>query len=73
MLPCVHIYPGPEGRPIVKRAIIVTPGSLVKNWEQEIKKWLGNERLRCYAVDSTKKVAEFKVSEMLILKVRDER
>ncbi|KAJ4817595.1 DNA repair and recombination protein RAD54-like [Rhynchospora pubera] len=32
---------GFDGKPIVKRALIVTPTSLVSNWESEIKKWLG--------------------------------
>ncbi|XP_024532859.1 protein CHROMATIN REMODELING 25 [Selaginella moellendorffii] len=32
---------GFQGSPIAKRIIIVTPTSLVSNWESEIKKWLG--------------------------------
>uniref|UniRef100_A0A453PN87 Helicase ATP-binding domain-containing protein n=1 Tax=Aegilops tauschii subsp. strangulata TaxID=200361 RepID=A0A453PN87_AEGTS len=31
---------GFEGKPMVKRAVIVTPTSLVSNWESEISKWL---------------------------------
>jgi SNF2 family DNA or RNA helicase len=31
---------GLDGKPMVKRAVIVTPTSLVSNWESEISKWL---------------------------------
>ncbi|CAO2815176.1 unnamed protein product [Amaranthus hypochondriacus] len=31
---------GFDGKPMVKKAIIVTPTSLVSNWEAEIKKWV---------------------------------
>lgn len=31
---------GPECKPICEKVIIVTPSSLVKNWEAELKKWL---------------------------------
>ena len=30
----------------IKRAIIVTPASLCKNWKQEFAKWLGNARIK---------------------------
>ncbi|KAK9750001.1 hypothetical protein RND81_02G165200 [Saponaria officinalis] len=33
---------GFDGKPMVKKAIIVTPTSLVSNWEAEIKKWIGD-------------------------------
>ncbi|XP_019444509.1 PREDICTED: protein CHROMATIN REMODELING 25 [Lupinus angustifolius] len=33
---------GFDGNPMVRRAIIVTPTSLVTNWEAEINKWLGS-------------------------------
>jgi DNA repair and recombination protein RAD54B len=37
---------GPQGAPVLKKAIIVTNSSLVNNWKNEIKKWLGNERIK---------------------------
>lgn len=37
---------GPTGAPLTRRAVVVTPSSLVDNWAREFKKWLGNERLR---------------------------
>ncbi|XP_075069909.1 DNA repair and recombination protein RAD54B isoform X2 [Mixophyes fleayi] len=47
------------GKPLLKRALIVTPGSLVKNWRKEFQKWLGTERMRVFAVDQDHKVEEF--------------
>jgi len=47
------------GHPSVKRTLIITPGSLVKNWSSEFRKWLGNERLKVYPVNSDKRVKEF--------------
>ncbi|XP_060068607.1 DNA repair and recombination protein RAD54B-like [Ylistrum balloti] len=47
------------GRPVMKKALIITPGSLVKNWQKEIKKWLGNERLSVYAVSTDQRVEDF--------------
>ncbi|XP_072780929.1 DNA repair and recombination protein RAD54B isoform X3 [Taeniopygia guttata] len=51
---------GPYGcKPVLKRALVVTPGSLVKNWKKEFQKWLGNERIKVFAVDQDHKVEEF--------------
>ncbi|XP_063780181.1 DNA repair and recombination protein RAD54B [Pseudophryne corroboree] len=47
------------GKSLLKRALIVTPGSLVKNWRKEFQKWLGTERMRVFAVDQDHKVEEF--------------
>ncbi|KAK5580828.1 hypothetical protein RB653_000852 [Dictyostelium firmibasis] len=35
----------PYGKPTIKKAIIVTPSTLVNNWKNEIQKWFGNGRL----------------------------
>ncbi|KDP42303.1 hypothetical protein JCGZ_01627 [Jatropha curcas] len=40
---------GFDGKPMVKKAIIVTPTSLVSNWEAEIEKWVG-ERVKLIAL-----------------------
>ncbi|XP_039172560.1 protein CHROMATIN REMODELING 25 [Eucalyptus grandis] len=40
---------GFDGKPMIKKAIIVTPTSLVSNWEAEISKWLG-ERIQLIAL-----------------------
>lgn len=36
------LHQGFNGEPMVKKAIIVTPTSLVSNWEAEVKKWVGD-------------------------------
>ena len=40
------------GKPTIEKAIIVCPSSLVKNWAAELKKWLGPDRIRPFAVDN---------------------
>eukprot|EP00731_Ephydatia_muelleri_P018094 Em0011g134a len=45
---------GPDCNPIIDKAIIVTPSSLVKNWQNEIRKWLGG-RVNALAIDSGSK------------------
>lgn len=41
---------GPECKPVCDKGIIVCPSSLVKNWSNEIHKWLGG-RLLHYTMD----------------------
>ncbi|VFQ72531.1 unnamed protein product [Cuscuta campestris] len=43
---------GFDGKAMVKKAIIVTPTSLVSNWEAEIKKWVG-ERVKLVALSES--------------------
>ncbi|PIK49390.1 putative DNA repair and recombination protein RAD54B [Apostichopus japonicus] len=50
------------GKPVVKRILVVTPGSLVKNWCREFNKWLGKERMNVFGVASDNKVKEFQIS-----------
>ena len=40
------------GRPTIEKAIIACPSSLVKNWANELKKWLGEGRVRPFACDN---------------------
>ncbi|XP_069456727.1 DNA repair and recombination protein RAD54B isoform X2 [Ovis canadensis] len=47
------------GRPVVKKTLIVTPGSLVNNWRKEFQKWLGIERIKIFTVDQDHKIEEF--------------
>ncbi|XP_054548080.1 DNA repair and recombination protein RAD54B isoform X2 [Talpa occidentalis] len=47
------------GKPVIKKTLIVTPGSLVNNWRKEFQKWLGSERIKIFTVDQNHKVEEF--------------
>ncbi|CAN7986196.1 unnamed protein product, partial [Ixodes hexagonus] len=47
------------GQPCLRRVIITTPSSLVKNWVKEFKKWLPNSNLRIYQVDQKNKIEGF--------------
>lgn len=40
-----------SGKPVTKRVLVVTPGSLVQNWGIEFNKWLGRERIKVFTVD----------------------
>lgn len=45
-----------EGEPpVVKKALIVCPVTLINNWRKEIRKWLGNERLGVFVADDKHK------------------
>lgn len=39
------------GRKILQRVLIVTPSSLVANWQNEFLRWLGRERIQTFVVD----------------------
>ncbi|KAG0307110.1 helicase [Linnemannia gamsii] len=56
-------YHGEESS-VVKRALVVCPASLVKNWQNEFKKWLGTERLRVLAVDSKSSITDFTLGKV---------
>ncbi|KAJ8290984.1 hypothetical protein GJAV_G00019950 [Gymnothorax javanicus] len=47
------------GRPMAVQVLVVTPGSLVKNWAAEFQKWLGRERINVFTVDQDHKVEDF--------------
>ncbi|XP_006636185.3 DNA repair and recombination protein RAD54B [Lepisosteus oculatus] len=52
------------GRAVLRRALVVTPGSLVRNWGAEFQKWLGGQRIGVFAVDQDHKVEEFVNSQI---------
>ncbi|GAA5872054.1 hypothetical protein JCM3774_006594 [Rhodotorula dairenensis] len=61
----------------IRRAMIVCPVTLIKNWSQEFKKWLGKDRVRVIVGDSKQAIETFMYSknyEVLIVgyeKVRE--
>ena len=44
-----------EEPPVIKKALIVCPVTLINNWRKEIRKWLGAERIGVFVADGTKK------------------
>ncbi|XP_049290349.1 DNA repair and recombination protein RAD54B-like [Anopheles funestus] len=50
---------GPYSKPLAKRILIVTPSSLVENWDREITKWLRNERIFTFIVGPTNKLKRY--------------
>lgn len=42
---------GPRGRQTISKCIVVCPSSLVRNWANEIDKWLGKGTLKYLAID----------------------
>jgi DNA repair and recombination protein RAD54B len=40
--------------PVIKKALIVCPVTLIENWKAEFRKWLGNERVGIYALENSK-------------------
>lgn len=45
--------------PVVRKAIIICPASVTKNWRKEFRKWLGNERVGVMLLDDQKKIRSF--------------
>ena len=48
------------GSLIARKVVVVAPSSLLKNWEKEFRKWLGNERITIHVADTGDKVAQFR-------------
>jgi DNA repair and recombination protein RAD54B len=40
--------------PVIKKALIVCPVTLIDNWRKEFRKWLGNDRIGVFVVDGPK-------------------
>ncbi|RVE62649.1 hypothetical protein OJAV_G00159220 [Oryzias javanicus] len=52
------------GKPVAKRVLVVTPGSLVQNWKAEFNKWLGRERICVFTVDQDHRIEQFVLSPL---------
>ncbi|KAK9480987.1 P-loop containing nucleoside triphosphate hydrolase protein [Lipomyces japonicus] len=46
------------GKPTIEKCIVVCPSSLVKNWANELVKWLGKDAITPFAVDGKASKAE---------------
>ncbi|KAA8651567.1 hypothetical protein EYZ11_006541 [Aspergillus tanneri] len=44
-----------EAGPVIKKALIVCPVTLINNWRKEFRKWLGNERIGVFVFDDRRK------------------
>ncbi|QDS77723.1 hypothetical protein FKW77_004290 [Venturia effusa] len=42
--------------PVVKKALIVCPVTLIQNWRKEFRKWLGTDKVGVFVVDNDKKI-----------------
>ena len=42
-----------ENSPVIKKALIVCPVTLINNWRKEFRKWLGAERIGVFVADGT--------------------
>ncbi|KAG9450907.1 hypothetical protein H6P81_010872 [Aristolochia fimbriata] len=56
---------GFDGKPMVRRAMIVTPTSLVSNWESEIYKWVGTRVQLISLCESTRADVVFGIDSFL--------
>ncbi|CAK3796218.1 DNA repair and recombination RAD54B [Lecanosticta acicola] len=43
-----------EDGPVIKKALIVCPVTLINNWQKEFRKWLGNERIGVFVAENNK-------------------
>jgi DNA repair and recombination protein RAD54B len=49
-----------ESPPVIKKALIVCPVTLINNWRKEFRKWLGNERIGVFVFDDkSKRLTDF--------------
>ncbi|KAL4917789.1 SNF2 family N-terminal domain-containing protein [Aspergillus aurantiobrunneus] len=49
-----------ESAPVIKKALIVCPVTLINNWRREFRKWLGNERIGVFVFDDkSKRLTDF--------------
>jgi len=61
---------GKNGPTWCKKAVVVTPSSLVKNWDAEFRKWLGMERIKPLVASGSGEAVQEVVREFSQTKVR---
>ena len=49
-----------SGTQLARKILLVSPSSLLKNWQNEFRKWLGSERITIHIADTGDKVAQFR-------------
>lgn len=45
--------------PVIKKALIVCPVTLMANWKKELRKWLGSDAIGVFSVDSNSRIRDF--------------
>ena len=60
------------GRPVVRKALVVCPVTLISNWRKEFRKWLGNERIGVLAVGEKTNVKDFTAGKVYNVMVRND-
>lgn len=43
-----------EAPPVIKKAVVVCPATVIKNWKKEFRKWLGESRIGVFILDGQK-------------------
>lgn len=56
----------PWSTPLISSAVVTCPSSLVDNWGNEFKKWLGRDKIRCIILKEKGTKAEEKINEFVI-------
>jgi hypothetical protein len=60
---------GPFGKPVAKRVVVVCTGSLVRNWEKEFRKFLGQHRAGVFCISGNKKVSDYGATSAAVFPV----
>lgn len=45
--------------PVIKKALIVCPVTLIANWKKELRKWLGPDTIGVFTVDSNSRIRDY--------------
>ncbi|KAF2396060.1 hypothetical protein EJ06DRAFT_517261 [Trichodelitschia bisporula] len=46
-------------KPVIRKALIVCPVTLINNWRKEFKKWLGTDRIGVFVADDKNRLTDF--------------